>query len=143
MELRYVMVAGEEVIGEEVVVASDDVTESESMQEYDVAGKSSQTELTMRVTTNSTSSIGFMMEIQPLGAIARHKVLIGSLILTTALLEIPFLANAFGFTPVGWTEYGIAIGLAFLVIPVVEAVKWIQRKCALRKNGEKPGKATE
>lgn len=73
----------------------------------------------------------------------QNKVLwaamIGSLILTTALLEIPFLADAFGFTPVGWTEYGIAIGLAFLVIPVVEAVKWIQRKCAKKK--EKPGKA--
>ena len=65
--------------------------------------------------------------------------MIGSLILTTALLEIPFLANAFGFTPVGWTEYGIAIGLAFLVIPVVEAVKFFQRKCAKKK--EKPGKA--
>ena len=73
----------------------------------------------------------------------QNKVLwaamIGSLILTTALLEIPFLADAFGFTPVGWAEYGIAIGLAFLVIPVVEAVKWIQRKCAKKK--EKPGKA--
>lgn len=56
--------------------------------------------------------------------------MIGSLILTTALLEIPFLANAFGFTPVGWTEYGIALSLAFLVIPVVEVVKLIQRRHA-------------
>ena len=64
----------------------------------------------------------------------QNKVLwgamIGSLILTTALLEIPFLANAFGFTPVGWTEYGIALGLAFLVIPIVEVVKFIQRRHA-------------
>lgn len=64
----------------------------------------------------------------------QNKVLwaamIGSLILTTALLEIPFLADAFGFTPVGWTEYGIALGLAFLVIPIVEVVKFIQRRHA-------------
>ena len=64
----------------------------------------------------------------------QNKVLwaamIGSLILTIALLEIPFLANAFGFTPVGWTEYGIALGLAFLVIPIVEVVKLIQRRHA-------------
>ena len=52
----------------------------------------------------------------------------GSLLLTTAVLEIPFLANAFGFTMIGWTEYGISIGLAILVIPVVETVKFFQRK---------------
>ena len=56
--------------------------------------------------------------------------MIGSLVLTTALLEVPFLANAFGFLPIGLTEYGIAMGLAFLVIPVVEIVKFFQRKLA-------------
>ena len=55
--------------------------------------------------------------------------MIGSLILTTAVLEVPFLANAFGFTPVGAAEYGIALCLAILVIPVVEAVKFFQRRC--------------
>ena len=54
--------------------------------------------------------------------------MIGSLILTTALLEIPFLANAFGFAPAGLTEYAIALGLGFLVVPIVEAVKFVQRK---------------
>jgi hypothetical protein len=29
---------------------------------------------------------------------------------------------------ISWMEYGISIGLAFLVIPVVEIVKFIQRK---------------
>ena len=61
----------------------------------------------------------------------QNKVLwlamIGSLLLTTAVIEIPFLADAFGFTAIGLTEYGISIGLAFLVIPVVELVKLIQR----------------
>ena len=54
--------------------------------------------------------------------------MIGSLILTTAVLEIPFLANAFGFTPVGAAEYGIALCLAVLVIPVVEVAKHFQRR---------------
>lgn len=54
--------------------------------------------------------------------------MIGSLLLTTAVLEIPFLANAFGFTPIGLTEYSIAILLAILVVPVVEIVKFFQRK---------------
>ena len=54
--------------------------------------------------------------------------MIGSLILTAAVLEVPFLANAFGFTPVGAAEYGVALCLAVLVIPVVEAVKFFQRR---------------
>ncbi len=56
--------------------------------------------------------------------------MIGSLLLTTLIIEVPFLANAFGFTPIGLAEYGIAMGLAFLVIPVVELVKLIQRTIA-------------
>ncbi len=56
--------------------------------------------------------------------------MLGSLLLTTALLEIPFLADAFGFTTVGWQEYGIALALGFVVIPIVEIVKLFQRKCA-------------
>ena len=67
---------------------------------------------------------------------SQNKVLwlamVGSLLLTTAVIEIPFIANAFGFTPIGWDEYGIAMGLAILVIPVVEIVKLIQR--AIRRN---------
>ena len=54
--------------------------------------------------------------------------MIGSLLLTTAVLEIPFLANAFGFTPIGLAEYAIAMALAVLVIPVVEIVKFVQRR---------------
>ena len=56
--------------------------------------------------------------------------MLGSLALTTALLEIPVLAKAFGFMPIGLDEYAIAVGLAFLVIPVVEIVKFFQRKLA-------------
>ena len=53
--------------------------------------------------------------------------MLGSLLLTTLVIEVPFLATAFGFTPIGWTEYGVALVLALLVIPVVELVKLIQR----------------
>lgn len=56
--------------------------------------------------------------------------MLGSLVLTTVVLEVPPIAAAFGFTPVGWAEYGIALALAVLVIPVVELVKLIQRRRA-------------
>ena len=54
--------------------------------------------------------------------------LLGTFVLTAMVLEVPFIANLFGFTPVSLTEYVLAILLAFLVIPIVEIVKWIQRK---------------
>lgn len=57
-----------------------------------------------------------------------------SLVATTAVCEIPFLAGAFGFTNVGLTEYLIAIGLSVLMIPIVELVKLIQRKFAKNKS---------
>ena len=56
--------------------------------------------------------------------------MLGSLLLTTLVIEVPFIANAFGFTPIGLMEYGIAIALAILVIPVVETVKLLQRAIA-------------
>ena len=55
---------------------------------------------------------------------------VASLIATTVVCEIPFLAAAFGFASVGFTEYAIAIGLGACVIPVVELVKLIQRAMA-------------
>ena len=51
-----------------------------------------------------------------------------SLAATTAVCEIPFLANAFGFETVEFTEYAIAILIAALVVPIVEAVKFFQRR---------------
>ena len=55
---------------------------------------------------------------------------IASLVLTTLVIEVPFLANAFGFTTISIPEYAIALGLAFLTIPIVEVVKFVQRKTA-------------
>ena len=54
--------------------------------------------------------------------------MVGSLVLTTLVIEVPFIAKAFGFTTIGLAEYGISMVLAILVIPIVETVKLIQRK---------------
>ena len=51
-----------------------------------------------------------------------------SLILTTLVIEVPFLADAFELAPLGIVEYAIAMGLAISVIPIVEIVKLVQRK---------------
>lgn len=59
--------------------------------------------------------------------------MIGSLVLTTAVIYVPFLKTAFQFEQIDWKEYVIAMALAFSVIPIVELVKAIQRGLTPRK----------
>lgn len=59
---------------------------------------------------------------------ALYGAMIGSLLLTTAVVEIDFLSNLFGFAHLDLKAYLISLGLAFLVIPIVEIVKFFQRK---------------
>lgn len=54
-----------------------------------------------------------------------------SLVLSTAVIYVPFLEAAFGFAHISLVEYGIALALSVCVIPIVEIVKAIQR--ALKK----------
>ena len=60
-----------------------------------------------------------------------NKILYGSLlgafVLTLAVLYIPFLRNAFHFAHISLTEFVIALAMGFLIIPVVEIQKAIQR----------------
>ena len=50
-----------------------------------------------------------------------------ALVLTTAVIYIPFMANAFEFQHINVTEYFIALGIAFLIIPLVEITKCFER----------------
>ena len=76
---------------------------------------------------NMRSQRGSLISLKTTNALLNGAA-IASLVLTTAVCEIPFLANAFGFTSVELSEYLVAIALAFLTIPLVELVKWVQRK---------------
>lgn len=58
-----------------------------------------------------------------------------SLITTALVIEVPFLADAFDFTTIDAREFFTALGLAFLIIPLVEIVKAIER--AIIKNKAK------
>ena len=53
---------------------------------------------------------------------------LASLVLTTAVIYVPFLSKAFGFTHISAAEYFVALALAFAIIPLVEIIKFIQRK---------------
>ncbi|HZK39011.1 MAG TPA: cation-translocating P-type ATPase, partial [Clostridia bacterium] len=73
-----------------------------------------------------------------MGARGSHNVylylaMVASLVLTTMVIYVPFLADAFDFTHISALEYGIAMALAFMVIPIVEIVKVFQRSATKRK----------
>ncbi len=59
-----------------------------------------------------------------------------ALLLTTVVIEVPALARLFEFATISWKEYGVAMGLAFLIIPIVEIVKVFQRASARSKGEE-------
>ncbi len=61
-----------------------------------------------------------------------YGAMIVSLVLTTAVIEIPAIAAAFSFTPISLPEYAIALGLAVLIIPIMELIKWIMRRAGSR-----------
>ncbi len=60
--------------------------------------------------------------------IALYGAMIGSFLLTTAVVEIDFLSNLFGFAHLDLKAYVISLALAFSIIPIVEVVKLFQRK---------------
>ena len=77
--------------------------------------------LNMRSQSKSIFKLGSQNKALLLAALA-------SLVATTLVCEVTFLANAFGFTGVDIYEYIVAIALGALVIPIVEVVKFFRRK---------------
>jgi len=53
-----------------------------------------------------------------------------SFVLTSVVIYVPFFAEAFSFESISLFEYAVAIMLAFTIIPMVEIVKYFQRKKA-------------
>ena len=59
---------------------------------------------------------------------ALNLAALASLALTTLVIEVPVLANAFGFTPIRLEEYAVGLGLAVTMLTLVELVKFFQRR---------------
>ena len=78
-------------------------------------------------------SVLSMIFVQKSHNFVLYGAMLASLALTTAIIEIPFLAEMFDFAHLDAKSYGISIGLAFLVIPIVEIVKAFQRAAAKKK----------
>lgn len=57
-----------------------------------------------------------------------------SLLSTSAVIFVPFLANAFGFETISLAEYLVSMLLAFAIVPVVEIEKIFERR-RMRKKG--------
>ncbi|MBQ1343903.1 MAG: cation-translocating P-type ATPase [Firmicutes bacterium] len=75
---------------------------------------------------NMRSQRGSLLRLQGFNK-ALNWAAVASLACTTLVIYVPFLSQAFGFAHISFTEYAVALGLAFAVIPGVELVKLIQR----------------
>lgn len=62
-----------------------------------------------------------------------YLAMVMSLLLTAAVIYVPFLSSAFGFEPISLAEYLVSVAMAISVIPIVELVKWYQRRRAYKK----------
>ncbi len=56
--------------------------------------------------------------------------MLGSLLLTITVVTVPFLSKAFEFEAISMAEFGVAVLLGFMVLPIVEIGKLIRRKLA-------------
>ena len=95
--------------------------------------------ITMAFLTMSMAEIFHSLNMRSqrgsLFALKKHNVwlygaMIAAVVLTALVIEVPFLADLFGFTVIGLGEYTIAMLLAVLVIPITETVKLFQRLSA-------------
>jgi len=59
---------------------------------------------------------------------ALYWAMLTSALLTVAVIYVPFLRDAFKFEHISPEEFGISIALAVSVIPIVETVKFFQRR---------------
>ena len=57
-----------------------------------------------------------------------YLAMLVSLLLTLAVIYVPFLRDAFGFEHISFQEYIYSLLLAISVVPIVETVKFFQRK---------------
>ena len=51
-----------------------------------------------------------------------------TIIFTIGIIYIPFFVNLFGFESINFTEFMVAFSLAFAIIPIIEIVKFFERK---------------
>ena len=56
-----------------------------------------------------------------------------SLLITAAVVFVPFLNRAFSFQPVSFAQYLAALGMALTIIPIVELEKAVRRHLTLRR----------
>ena len=81
---------------------------------------------------NMRSQRGSLFSIKNLNP-ALTLAAVASLVCTTLVIYVPFLSDAFDFEHISLLEYAVALGLAFMIIPIVEIVKFFQRKSMKKK----------
>ncbi|MCD7774895.1 MAG: cation transporting ATPase C-terminal domain-containing protein, partial [Clostridiales bacterium] len=78
---------------------------------------------------NMRSQRGSVLKMMVKGShnVALFASMLASLVLTTVVIEIPFMADIFDFINLDLSHYGVALLLAVSIIPIVEIIKAFQR----------------
>lgn len=59
-----------------------------------------------------------------------NRAVVWELLLLLAIIYVPFLQGVFGTFHFTWMDWALTVGLAFSVVPVLETVKWLERRGA-------------
>jgi Ca2+-transporting ATPase len=57
-----------------------------------------------------------------------NTAIVWEVALLLVIIYVPFLHDAFGTYYLPLADWGIVLGLAFSVVPVLEIVKWMERR---------------
>lgn len=57
-----------------------------------------------------------------------NLAVVWELAILVAILYTPFLQGPFGTFSLTWTDWAVTTGLASTVVPVLEGVKWLERR---------------
>lgn len=93
---------------------------------------------TMLFTTLTLSQMAYALSVRSekfslikIGLLS-NRAMLGAILLTfllqLALIYVPFLNHIFNTTPLALLDLGIALGLSFMVIVILESVKWFVRR---------------
>src|SRR5918997_2881014 len=59
-----------------------------------------------------------------------NRAIVWELCLLALVINLPFLQDAFGTTSLAPQDWLLVVGLAFLIVPVLEVAKWVIRRRA-------------
>jgi P-type Ca2+ transporter type 2C len=75
---------------------------------------------------------------QPFANTWLNRAILWELLMLALVINVPFLQEAFGTVGLALQEWLLVVGLAFLIVPVLEVAKWTLRRSGPREHPARP-----